>query len=258
MTQALKKIPFKVWFFVFALGVFVISIVQLPAVGAYDQSEVDSLSERYDREHVVLRRAVTKYHNDMNDLMNDFTEKLIDGEDSNPPSCDGEACQPKEMEAACTDGNVSTFCLSVKMVNNYLAFQQALYSDDENSHSQYSYDKIEHFESYRNSIENSDLLKALDVWNISDGEYEAVAFEGLIKSRNQRIALIEDQKDLAKDVMDVALATYNQLLMYYKLHVAYEGVIEDLEEYRDALSDVRFQVEKYPSKFHNVTTTECT
>ena len=74
MTQALKKIPFKVWFFVFALGVFVISIIQLPAVGAYDQSEVDSLSERYDREHVVLRRAVTKYHNDMNDLMNDITE----------------------------------------------------------------------------------------------------------------------------------------------------------------------------------------
>jgi len=74
----------------------------------------------------------------------------------------------------------------------------------------------------------------------------------------ERQQLITSQLDLGEDVLDVALDTYNELTRYYPLHLQYQAMTEELEEYRDALARVRKQVDKYPDTFHDNTTTECT
>ncbi len=247
MTKALKKIPLKIWFFVFAIIFLMISVIQLPAVGAYDEDHISNIWQQYNHDNSSLRGAIKSYHNDMNDLMNDFSEKLIDGVDAGAPTCGETPCDSLQAEAICRasapEKNVSTFCLAVIMTDQYLAFQKALDSSDEGSHSKHVDDKIK-------DEEESGGLETLI--------RTQARIDQSIEDMLDRQSLINEQVETAKQVLDTAIATYNQLLMYYRIHVAYEGVIESLEEYRDELSSVRNQVEKYPDKFHNVTTTECT
>ncbi len=254
MTQALKKIPFKIWFFVFAVLFCIFTVASLPKVGALDSAAV--AAEKYDHDATTLREAVTSYHEEMNDIMNEFTKKLLSLDDpkeraekAGPPTCGGEGCaNASEAEKYC-DGNVSTFCLAVQMTNEYMGFREALMGNTSSSHIQWTDDRADHKEKLLENIESSKIISLY---------FSGARIEDSIERLNARTDLIQEQVLLAKDVMDVALGTYNQIQMYYELHVAYTGIIGDLETYRDELSKVRKQVEEYPGKFHNVTTTECT
>jgi hypothetical protein len=73
-----------------------------------------------------------------------------------------------------------------------------------------------------------------------------------------RYNLIEEQLDISEKAMNVTLSAYNELYKYYNLHKEYVQVIEDLEGYRDELSEMRKWVERYPNHFHDRTTTACT
>ncbi len=258
MVQKIKSMPLKLWFFLFAITLLVVSVVRLPVVGATD-SDFEKLVQQYDRDHIALRAAVRKYHNNMNEIFNRYTKNLLSEDDSFT------AAPPEN--GACDDKNVSTFCLSMEVVDEYIAFITGL-----ETHRDFLTDKV--------ADENADILEA---WESAEDRAEEEAAEAgeeleegdwiesnlaeqheigtsqnAIDRYNKRVALIDGQADLARPVLDVALETYDALQLFYPLHQEYAALVKDLEAYRDGLSSVRKQVEKYPAKFHNMTTTDCT
>lgn len=231
----LRKIPFKIWLFAFSIVLLTVSIMQLPAVGAEEDSDIDPQKiQQYDRDHISLAGAVRKYHTNMNKMFNRYIDKLLDEE------LDREATAPPQ-NGDCTEDNVSTYCLSMEAVDEYQAFIEGL-----KTHEGFYNDKIEDTEAA--DAETEGYLETLDV----------IYAESAFDEYAQRISLVDSQRDIALQVMDTALATYNELQVFYALHVEYEGMIEALEAYRDGLADVRKQVEKYPIKFTDRSTTDCT
>lgn len=258
MVKYIKKIPLKIWFFLFALSLLVFSIVGPSIVAAKATG-----AAQYDHDHSSLRGAVITYHKNMNDIMNDYTEKLLKGgADTTAPASNDSVT----VEETCGDANnVSTYCLSYKMTQEYLYFIEAMTSTDSSSHSQHFQDKTTWLTQYAEGAsqfyEKIDVLyKLLGVMNIVDGnkEYQTLRVDQAIERQNERQQLIIEQIQLAEQVMKVAVDTYDKLMIYYELHKAYAGVLEDLEGYRDELADIRRQVEKYPANFQNASTTDCT
>lgn len=216
MPKAISKISRSLWFFLFALTFFIFSVSRLPQVGADSEASI----EKYDRDHTTLREAVVAYHKNMNTLFNEHLELMLSGKgDLNPPGENEE----------CSDKNVSTYCLSLRAVEEYQAFLEAM-----KTHRGYYDNPVTEEKS-----SSLDVKQQLDLYN-------------------QRDNLIDGQIVLAQKVLDVTLATYNELQIFYPLHVEYTELIKHLEKYRDGLAEIRREVEKYPDTFHNVSTTQCT
>ena len=244
------------WFLVFSLSVFMVSIIgpSLASAGATGP-------DRYDHQGNTLRGAITKYHKDMNDLMNEFTKKLME------PEGDATTTPPPTMDDTdffCGDkDNVSTLCLSYKMTEKYTDFYTAMLSDDANSHINHFQDRTTNLNKYKDSIQgfmSKYPYEAFDWFNVTpnDAEYPTSRIDAAIERQGEREELIYEQIELAEQVMIVAVDAYNELMFHYELHKAYGGILEDLEGYRDELAKVRTQVEKYPTTFHNASTTDCT
>jgi hypothetical protein len=182
----------------------------------------EAMIERYSRDKVGLDQAILRYHNDMNTMFNDHIDKLF----TLTPNGGRYTVAPPSDKNCSNSKNISTFCLSVRAVETHDAFIQAL-----NSHRGFLKDKED---DSRQTL--SQLTGQLD----------------------RRLDKINDQILLAEKVMSTTIASYDQLQVFYPLHIQYNDLIGSLEKYRDGLADVRKEVEKYPGTFHNVTTTDCT
>lgn len=231
----LNKIPFKIWFFVFSLVFFGISLYRLPGVVAGDMSTDPELIERYLPEVASLRKTIINYHKDMNKLFNDSIEKLLSGKWNVKPPEDGN----------CDETNVSTYCVALVALDYYDAFRQAMI-DDPASHLKLYVDQVE-----------DDMSDAEKISFFNNEDRSAYRIDKLMDNQAQREALIYDQIDIAQKAMDTTLAAYNELFLFYNLHLHYLMLITDLEAYRDKLAKLRTQVEQYPSAFHNRMTTDC-
>lgn len=213
----MKKIPLKIWFFLFSLGVLGTTLLTLSDASA---GQADFL--RYSRDRVPLEQAILRYHNDMNSLFNDHIEKLF----SVTPEKSRYTVAPPEDKDCSDRKNISTFCLAMRAVDVRDAFVQGI-------------------ETHRNFLKDKE----------DDSNPTLSQLTGRL---DRRLELINEQVAVSERVMSAALASYDQLQIFYPLHVQYRDLIGSLEGYRDGLADVRREVEKYPGSFHNITTTECT
>lgn len=68
------------------------------------------------------------------------------------------------------------------------------------------------------------------------------------------------QKELqnAQRVLNLALEGYKELRLAFPIHMEFENTKEQLLRYRDHLVEIRKEVDQYPGKFHDATTSECT
>lgn len=217
-----RRVPAAVWFFTFSILVFGMSLTHLQGVGA---EGTDADYQKYSRENVSLRKAITLYHKDMNELFNDALEELLKKTPDDPdvlPPLEGETCPTT---------NVSTYCVAMAAVDKFDAFSRAL----QFTHSPYFYDP-EFVDA-----EGGEVVTLGDVW----GE------------QFSRSDLIDEQLALAEKTLDATLSVYSEVYLYYNLHTEYWNLINDLEKFRNGLADVRQQVEHYPHTFQNRTTTEC-
>lgn len=174
--------------------------------------------KRYSRDKIGLQQAIIRYHRDVNDLFNEHTEKLFAGGNY--------TMSPPENKSCSDNKNISTYCLGVRAVEQYDSFVQAM-----DTHRPFLRDK------------NDGSSKTLEELRVQEKE---------------RAVLINEQILIAEKTLSTALAAYDQLQIFYPLHVKYQGLIESLETYRDGLAKIRHEVEKYPGKFQNVTTNKCT
>ncbi|HCW32144.1 MAG: hypothetical protein UT36_C0002G0039 [Candidatus Peregrinibacteria bacterium GW2011_GWF2_39_17] len=178
----------------------------------------DSITQKYSRSNLSLEDAILTYHQTMNDLFNKSIEKMTSGS--------GDLNPPTNDD--CPDNNVSTFCVAMRATNEYDGFLIAL-----KSHQNYFTDE-------------------------TSPANQSLSTEEALNQQGQREDLRNSQIAIAQNVLSVSLATYNEIQIFYPLHLEYSKLIKQLEKYRDGLSKVRREVEKYPKTFQNVSTTKCT
>lgn len=166
-----------------------------------------------------LNEAVENFHEQMNDITNDFIERLVD--EDNP-----EVTFPQDDES-CEDTNVSTYCLSEQLNEELYLFEVNMAS------------RVDRFD--------------IEV----DEDSSQITLEQAITASNARKNSIDAQIQQARDTVELSLALYNQIQLVYPVHQELLTLTSNLEEYRNLLADVRDSVELYPADFHDAVTLQC-
>jgi len=105
--------------------------------------------------------------------------------------------------------------------------------------------------------EYSDLLDSqADGFNVDVDE--VTNQKELIGASGSQQSFIFAQKQEASDLIEQTVKFYNQLYFSYPIHKQYEQTIDQLTELKSNLKKLRRKLKRYPSKFHNATSTSCT
>jgi hypothetical protein len=137
--------------------------------------------------------------------------------------------------------NLSTYCVAMDATQEYFKLRQAL-----------------------NFLKTQMMTNVIQKMKTSDGQAPkegAATFRQAIESAdeyNADFSEMDNEIALARDVLDSALGAYNELQQALPLHFKYMDTITALEEYRDAIADVRREIDFYPMIFKDVTTNQCT
>ncbi len=132
--------------------------------------------------------------------------------------------------------NLSTYCLAKAATKEYTAFRSALVVARKKTQQEAGQNLPKNYPTKGGAIEQ--LGKNVQ-------EYGAV------------IEKIDRELTISREALDLGLAAYQELQMALPLHRKYKEVIKYLEKYRDKVSDIRKEVELYPTTFLDVTTTQC-
>jgi len=122
----------------------------------------------------------------------------------------------------CSENNYSTFCLAITAADEYEKYAEA-------------------------------LRKRKRIIPAGSTELTVAGIQSAAQTR-----LIDIELDGAQRALDMALATYNEMLPVYRMHEKFQKLIEALTKYNKKLSEYRKEVEKLPPKFIDATTASCT
>lgn len=175
------------------------------------------------KSQISTEETITAYHTRMNELFNDKIDLLINNYDKAVDTV-------PEISQECEENNVSTYCLSELAVKEFFSFREAMIARKQ---------EFEVPSKIEGEIKQDQLIT--DLANLQTGKDE----------------LISTEIDVAYETMDSALKAYNELHRAYPLHKKYKEIIKELEKYRDMLTEIRHQIEFFPNKFIDASTTQC-
>ncbi len=156
------------------------------------------------------------YHLKINDMVNAHLKKLT-AEGATP-----DVSYPGSPDN-CSEDNVSTFCLAVRMNSEYDLFK-------------------------------TEMLKRTDEFEpLENGTY----LDQAINADRSRGESIEREINNAALAMDLLLSGYNQIQVVYPVHRELGTLFQNLEAFRDELANTRDIVEKFPARFNDAVTLEC-
>lgn len=197
-----------------------------------------SLRDDYaDLGYTCVRRL---YHNEMNDFFNARLKDLVynlnaslkeDNKvvfDDIPGFSLPKETTPENSKEKCRwedNGgimNVSSFCVGMGVLDIYSGYTFVL-------------DEVTGY------LPNSDTTNV-------------VVLTKLTAQRNQKIN--QEYQD-AQDVLEATVAAYDEFRLAYPLHKMYERIIKDLVKYKQKLKRIRQQVQTFPVKFIDSTSTSC-
>ena len=199
------------------------------------------------------------YHEFINDSFNAYTRRMINANPNNPNGIAPDIVisnyktvekYKKAMDAACYSGaNFSTYCVAHTLLTHptygYMEYKKAL---------QCQRGEL--------SKELGDLMsgKAISENVITPFEAYPVAlyqnFASIYKS--VEVNAIDRSISTSKRALDQTLSAHDQLRTAWAMHEKYMEIYEELIKYRDKIVEIRHQVEEFPSKFIDATTTSCT
>lgn len=199
---------------------------------------------KYFKSNLSTERAMTLYHKTINEKFNKYIKMMMSEE--NPQNG-----KPPEDDNCVGTDNYSTYCVAMDLLNNpeygYMAYKKAL-----------TCRKYSLFE----DATDRDAWTAYSDFMILGDEYEEKVQDIYQTQRVMQISArlegIENEIDAAKQTLDQTLSAYDSLKTAWKMHVKYMEIYKSLVKYRDKLVEVRHQVEFFPAKFIDATTTSCT
>lgn len=169
-----------------------------------------------------LEDVLVAYHLRVNELTNTALEMLM-----NPDRIKLGYVEYPSDDAGCDTGkNASTYCLAVAINEELTQFEES-------------------------------LISRANEYNLETDFTEVTTLYTALNEATSQRDLIQEQIDTAEDALDLSLAVYNQIQIVYPLHIELTKFIENLEDYRDNLGDLRRTLSRYPSKFNGVTSMEC-
>jgi hypothetical protein len=164
--------------------------------------------------------AIITYHVEVNDITNEFIKTLITEKTPNVAHV---------LDSAdCESGNVSTYCLAVRLNDELLGLELYL---------------------------TSRLGELAEVEEDEDEELNDL--EKAIAAAASQDYKITTELVAAQDSLDVLLNVYNQIQLVYPLHREFGVLFTSLEGFNKALANVRNEVEVFPSTFNDVTMVKC-
>jgi len=234
----MKNIFLKNWkSFLIATSVFV-SCVLLTLAMAPVLATTTPIQKK-DYKNLSFKKAQALYHLRINNLFNNKIKLLIDEKGSDKGKCSDEK-------------DITTYCLAETATEEYFRYREALL-EKKNLPEDPS---IRSGESLIKRYIKGDaklLLNRLE----KDPKLASRNLGLIAESHNEKIALINRELVAAKKALDKSLAAYNELRAAYPMHLQFQKIISNLIKYRDQLKKVRKEIEKYPGKFHDASTTKC-
>ncbi len=188
-------------------------------------------------EELSYAKAQALYHVKINDLFNKKIKLMFDGKGSEKGNCKDE-------------NDVTTYCVAQQATEEYFLYRAALLKKQTQVTDQDLRTGEALFKRYIKGDVDA-MLQRIDKPQTSNDNAQL----GLIAA--QRSSLINQELNTSQAALDKTLEAYNELKMAYPLHVEFEKTYKHLEKYRDQLKKVRTQLETYPGKFHDATTTQC-
>ncbi len=170
-----------------------------------------------------LEDAMVAYHLRANEVTNTFLKRLLD-----PNAVKLGYVEYPSDESECDQGkNVSTYCLAVVLNTELTQFEESMIL------------RMEEFD-----LEGGDFVEVTDL-------------QTALQAANSQKQVIQEQVSAAEDALDLNLAVYQQIQTVYPLHVELGKFIQNLEDYRDNLGELRNTLSAYPAKFNGATSTDC-
>lgn len=174
-------------------------------------------SSVYD-DYESMADAIRDFHISNNIIVNVFLEKLLD------PTLTDQVVYPGD-DAECTE-NVSTYCLAVMLNENLVQFEIYLQKNQN---------------TFKEGLFEDGVVTLDDAFTVAAAQRSTV----------------DEQVLLAEETLDLTLAVYNQVQLVYPVHKEMLNLIQNLDDYRGNLADIRDVLEKYPSKFNGASTAQC-
>lgn len=216
--------------------------------------------------------AIMQYHVTVNEMFNKRIEGMVAlGNTGNPedlkkmidlitppPMELDENNLPVKRKSCDSDAEhyiLSTYCLAKDATNEYFLFREAMIETRRSAREQAATKFKAVTGQEAGSADSPDIL--FEQKNIFGAAADLVMGEKSLQGYGEVLNRIDRELDIARQSLDQALATYSELQMALPLHQKYLKVIGALESYRDKISDIRREIDLYPSTFLDVTTTQC-
>ncbi len=195
-------------------------------------------SESYDflQEEGNVPAMMKAYHSFVNDTFNEQFERLNDAFKDGPNEETKKLLKPPKLEdnETCNSDNLSTYCLAEKLTQTFSAYSEAM-------------------------IANTSLFtESGECESGYEDEDSPATVDEVTQYASSRTTFISQELEHAKQTLDMSLAVYNEFQTAYVMHRKYEEILESLQKYEASLYRIRKDVEKYPMKFVNVSTPNCT
>lgn len=235
-----KSIFFRLFVLALLLGFSVSLAIPSHAESPRDEGIVDysGITEVED--------FIVKYHDSLNDFLNEKMDVLMSGK--------GNEKIPKSKNFRnCEQNYTSTWCVSMTMLNEYYRLRTHLIearnklAQNLNAAQATARKKLQE----RLKKEPGRSIEALE-------KEIAPTYQDLISAVQELDATIDRELEIAQQTLELAVAAYDELHIAWALHTKYLDLIDQLEDYRNAIAEIRDEVELFPFTFFNVQTTQCT
>lgn len=186
-----------------------------------------------------FREVFDAYHGGMNDYFNGKISKLntlLDKpefyleDDFIVPDIDPVNDDFAAISEKCKE-NVSTYCVAIGALDRYIEYVKVL----------------------------NNLLGTLANEESEDSAFMSGVknIGALLETTEERNKKINAEFSEAKEVLEAAIAAYNEYRLAYPLHKRYEQIIKDLIKYKLALKAIRREATFFPIKFIDATSSQC-
>ncbi len=196
---------------------------------SYDAANIQKVKEQFKDTKMTLEELSTLYHSTVNSIFGDYIETFTQAKDTDQISKRTAAPENDTIcEATGDTMNIGTYCLYLRVDDLYQAYYDTLV--------------------YRQST------AIQEIGAILNGNSSQKVATDLYAARR---SWIDREFTSSKKALDVALQGYSEMLTQYPLHLEYVNTMKLLVKYYDHLADIRKKVDTYPSRFQDVTTTDC-